>query len=250
MTPASPAGPLLRICGPALVWAAICAQPAPAAEFQPPDGCTLQMTVQARGCTVGQHYTCQGDNPGDMRTTYFDTEGPRHISLIDRETRWLETMNPRNGIVDSLEAGAADDASFSTLIQTGRDDFDFWTRSENGIRLRHMGYDELTGRQVVIDGQQMEETRFELTTTDDRGEVLWRRTGNQFVSREFGRFFGGVEHSSDWTGLDETSNDSPVTFDFPGDPGFGETTPQYDCSMQMVNFRPGTALLPAALRRQ
>lgn len=214
----------------------ILVSPAQAGNFTPPNGCRLEMTVQLRSCVVAQQYRCSSDQPGDQRVMYFGKNGPSYMSLIDRETRWLESEDMVSGLKDYLEEGGADDASFSTLLETGRDDFDFWTRSNSGERLHHQGHDELTGETVVIDGQSLEVTRFELTTRSESGEVLIRRSGQQFVSRQQGRFYGGVERSEDWTGQARTTNDSPVLFAGPGQPGFGETTPQFDCEMQMVGL--------------
>ncbi|QLH16369.1 hypothetical protein HYQ43_09100 [Paracoccus pantotrophus] len=210
------------------------ALPAAAANFTPPSGCKLEITVQNRGCSVSQHYRCGSDAPGDQRVTYFTPEGPTFQSRIDRETRWMESTDLRSGLTDVLEEEAQDHASFSTLLETGRDDFDFWTRSNDGERLRHVGHDELTGETVQIDGVTLELTRFELTTYGESGQVLIRRHGQQFISRAQGRFYGGVETSEDWTGAVRQTNDSPVTFSFPGQPGFGSTKPEYDCDLQMV----------------
>lgn len=215
---------------------ALLALPAPvlAAGFTPPPGCTLDMTVQYRSCTVGQHYRCSADDPGDQRTEYFGPDGLEHMSHIDRETRWLESINPQYGLVDRL-AEEPDPASFSTLIDTGFDDFDFWTESNFGDRLRFTGFDRLTGKSVTIDGVALEETRFELTMTDAEGNILSTRTGNQFISRKHGRFYGGVEQTVE-DGATTRSDDSPVQFIFPGQTGFGDTKPKFDCDMQMVRF--------------
>lgn len=213
---------------------AMLALPAAAAEFRAPAGCTLEYTVQSRGCSVGQYYRCDADPDGWQRVSIFDEQGLRHLSTIDAETRWIESVNPVNGIMDQLEPAAENDASFSTLIETGRDDFDFWTLSNTGERLRHVGYDVLTGEKVTIDGVELELTRFELTTTNSLGDVLIERTGQQFINRSFNRFFGGIETSTDWTGENRETDDSPVTFAFPGEAGFGSTQPEYDCGMQMA----------------
>lgn len=213
----------------------LCAlSPARAANFTPPEGCKLEMTIQNRGCTVSQHYRCSADAPGDQRVTIFTPDGAVYQSRIDRETRWMESTNLVNGTQDMLEPKARDHASFSTLLETGRDDFDFWTRANDGQRLHHVGRDELPGEKVTIDGVPLEITRFELTTYSETGDVLIRRTGQQFISRTHGRFYGGIEQAEDWTGAVEQSNDSPVTFAFPGQPGFGATRPEYDCDLQMV----------------
>lgn len=210
------------------------ALPARAANFTPPEGCRLEATVQNRGCTVSQHYRCSADTPGDQWVVYFTPEGATYQSRIDRETRWMESTDLRSGLVDVLEEDARDHASFADLQKTGSDDFDFWTRSSSGERLHHVGRDELTGEKVDIDGVALEITRFHLTTYSEAGDVLIERQGQQFISRAQGRFYGGVETSSDWTGARENTNDSPVSFSFPGQPGFGATKPEYDCDLQMV----------------
>lgn len=212
--------------------------PAPAraaGPFVPPEGCRLEMTVQNRGCSVSQHYRCAADAPGDQRVTYLGEQGPLHISRIDSETRWVESSDPQTGLTDHLEeASARDHASLTTLLATGRDDFDFWTVSDMGERLRHVGHDELTGETVDVGGVPLEKTRFELVTYDESGQVLMTRRGQQFVSRVHRRFYGGVETATDWTGRVEETNDSPVSFAFPGQPGFASSTPQYDCRMLMT----------------
>lgn len=235
-----PWGPMRRPAGhlaPALAMTAALAAsalPAQAANFTPPQGCKLEITVQNRSCTVSQHYRCSSDAPGDQWVVYFTREGASYQSRIDRETRWMESTDLRSGLTDLLQDGGKDDASFSTLLRTGRDDFDFWTEASNGELLHHVGHDELTGDKVEIDGVALDVTRFQLTTYNEQGDELIRRQGQQFISRAQGRFYGGVESSEDWTGAKENSNDSPVTFAFPGQPGFGSTVPEYDCDLQMV----------------
>ncbi|MFD1794947.1 hypothetical protein ACFSC1_03000 [Paracoccus aurantiacus] len=196
------------------------------------------MTVQNRGCTVAQHYVCASDEPGDQHVIYYDDQGPSYHSHIDAETRWLESNDLDTGLTDLLMPDAADDASFSTLLKTGRDDFDFVTESNSGERLRHIGEDRLTGETVEIDGVPLELTEFRLRTFAADGQLLIDSRGQQFINREHGRFYGGTEHSEDWTGEVTDDNDSPVTFAFPGDAGFASTEPLFDCEMQMVTFRP------------
>lgn len=208
--------------------------PALAATFTPPSGCRLEATVQNRGCTVSQYYRCDGDAPGDQHSAVFGREGLLHLSRIDAETRWMESSNPGSGITDRLVDEAENHASFSNLLATGRDDFDFWTESNNGERLHHRGFDILTGEEVSINGVELERTEFELTTRDAAGQVLITRKGGQFISRAFGRFYGGVETQSDWTGQSRRTDDSPVLFAFPGQDGFASTTPRFDCEQLMT----------------
>ncbi|TRW99720.1 hypothetical protein FNJ84_01745 [Paracoccus sp. M683] len=212
--------------------------PAPAATFMAPQGCRLEMTIQSRGCTVTQIYRCESDPNGTQHSAIFGQDGLTHLSTIDAETRWIESSDPQTGLVDRLVDAAKDHASFSELLQTSRDDFDFWTQSNTGERLHHVGRDVLTGEKVVIDGVELEKTQFELTTSNEAGEVLIQRKGQQFINRANGRFYGGIEQSSDWTGETRETNDSPVTFSFPGEAGFGATEPQYDCDMMVAQTAP------------
>lgn len=210
--------------------------------YTPPNGCTLNLTVQERGCTVTQHFTCTADAPGDQRTTVFGRDGEMtYESRIDRETRWMWSRDPQSGIVDRLEDEAPDHASFSTLINTGRDDFDFWTVDNSGYRMRQVGEDRLTGETITIDGEPLERTRFQLTTSDESGKVLIEREGGQYISRSLGRFFGGVETARDWSGASEETDGSPVEFIRPGEPGFGGTEPRYDCEMLSAGLGGGQA---------
>ena len=66
---------------------------AAASEFRPPAGCTLELTVQQRSCTVAQHYRCETDAPGDQQVVYFTRDGAVYHSRIDAETRWMESTD-------------------------------------------------------------------------------------------------------------------------------------------------------------
>lgn len=230
----APVGPMLT--GLALLAALLIPLPGRAATFTPPQGCRLEVTVQNRGCSVGQYYRCAADPKGDQRSAIFSQDGLTHLSHIDAETRWVESQDPTSGLADMLVEDAPDHASFSTLVETGRDDFDFWTQSSTGERLHHVGEDMLTGEKVTVDGVELEKTRFRLTTSSADGEVLITREGQQFINRAMGRFYGGIETQSDWTGERRETNDSPVLFSFPGEDGFGATTPQFDCDQLMTRI--------------
>lgn len=106
--------PLLRAATGAAFLAALSATPpAMAANFTPPAGCSLDLTVQNRGCTVAQVYRCDADPQGWQRTALFDRDGLYYLSAIDAETRWMESQSTRTGILDRLVENAPDDASFS-----------------------------------------------------------------------------------------------------------------------------------------
>ena len=210
------------------------AAPASAQTFTPPEGCRLEMTVQLASCRVAQHYRCDFDPQGDQRVAYFtETGGPVHLSHIDAETRWLETRDPLSGLIETL-AEEPDAASLSVLLATGRDDYDFWIVTSDGLRLHHQGHDRLTGEVVRIDGIDLLATAFSVTTSTEDGTPVYTRKGGQFVSPDHGRFYGGREEWRDWSGATGTGDDSPRGFALPGDPGFGALVPVYGCDLQVA----------------
>lgn len=200
-----------------------------AGTFKVPQGCTAFATVQMRSCQVSQHYRCDGDAPGEQWTVQMDGEGPHYASKIDSETRWIESYDLITGEADRL-GEEADPASFSTLLQEGRDDFDFFTESNMGELRRFVGHDRLTGATRTIDGIVLEETAFEIAAYDTDGNQIWTRRGNQFIHRGWRIFFPGTEHFENAFGDQADTQDTPVEFALPGDKGFLQDEPQHDCN--------------------
>ncbi len=213
------------------------AMPVAAQPYAPPEGCTLEMTVQLASCRVAQHYRCAADAPGDQWVAYFtESGGPVHVSRIDAETRWMETSDPQTGLTEML-AEEPDAASLSTLLAEGHDDYDFWTRSSDGLHLRYQGFDRLTGETVRVDGVELLVTEFHVATTAEDGTLVYTREGGQFVSPAHRRFYGGREEWVDWTGATGISDDTPRAFARPGQPGFGSLTPLFGCRLQVSSLR-------------
>jgi hypothetical protein len=217
-------------CAAAVVVTAFAVAPAVAADalFKPPPGCTVYATAQLRSCQVSQHYRCTGDAPGEQWAVYIDGEGAHFASKIDAETRWVESVDFDTGETERLGT-ETDPASFTALIQSGRDDFDFTTVSSSGEERRFKGFDQLTGDKVTIDGVVLERTRFELTSYDANGAEAWVRKGNQFIQRDWRIFFSDIEDFRNAGGDEVSTIDTPVRFAFPGDKGFLSMIPDYDC---------------------
>lgn len=223
----------------ATVWGLMGALPAHAANFTPPPGCTLDMTVQLRQCQVANYYHCAADAPGDRWVAYADGEGTFFFSRIDAETRWMESFSPESGEIDLLdEGGSADHASFSALLAGGRDDYDFITRNNFGEVRRNIGHDQLTGEVVEIDGVTLERCSFDLRVEDGAGGFLARRRGLQYIHREMRLFFSDTEEFENALGDRASTVQGPVTFAFPGEEGFAAAEPQYDCDMLMTRMSP------------
>ncbi len=205
--------------------------------FRVPDGCTAYVTVQQRNCQVSQHYSCTSDPRGYQWMTYLDGQGPYFSSLIDTETRWISSIDLFTGETDEIGA-ETDPASFTVLLQTGRDDFDFTTHSSTGEERRYKGFDQLTGAKVTIDGVPLERTRFEVTAYAGDGTQLWRRAGQQLIHREWRLFYSDREEFTNSAGDRENRIDTPVEFDFPGDEGFLATEPKFDCDVVTAGWTP------------
>lgn len=224
------------------IWALVgglCTAPMAHAEprFTPPQGCTLQVTVQMHACQVANYYTCAGDAPGDMWGSFADGEGEYFLSHTDAETRWIESIGLKDGEIDRLDVqGSADNASFSELLATGRDDYDFVTRSNMGTVRRYIGHDVLTGESAVVDGLPLERCSFEMRIEDGEGNFVATRTGMQYISRTLRLFFADTEHFENAYGDSADTAQGPVTFSFPGAPGFGAAKPEYDCDMMMTQL--------------
>jgi len=206
---------------------------AAAGKFAPPKGCEVFTTVQMRNCQVSQHYRCDGDPVGDQWAVYMDGDGPYYLSQIDDETRWLQSMDLFTGEVDKL-LSEVDPASFTTLLQSGRDDYDFRTESSTGEIRRYSGFDQLTGEKVVIDGVTLERTKFDLTAYTDDGDMIWHRTGKQLIHRDWRLFWADRESFENAFGDTDTVVDTPMQFAGPGDKGYLSAEPVYDCENLMT----------------
>ncbi len=203
--------------------------PAHAGTFTPPEGCEVSMTVQSRGCRVSNHFRCSADAPGDQWRADFDQEGIFFQSRINSEAEWVESLEFFPDTRQTLDPGAPDAASFTNLLSSGMDTFEFGLSKDNGERTRVNGYDRLTGRSVTIDGITLQETEFDFTETDLDGNILRQSNGNEYIHPDWRNFFSGP---SKWNGGDGQFlpiDGSPVQFIFPGEPGFAVTQPVFEC---------------------
>ena len=213
--------------------AALAADP----KFQAPEGCTVYATVQQRTCQIRHLYRCDGDAPGDQWSVLIDGDGPFFASKIDAETRWLESLDLITGEVDRIDA-ETDAASFSDLLQTGRDDFAFTTVTDAGVVTQISGFDQLNGESVVIDGVRLERTVFELAAAAEDGSFLWKRTGNQFIHRDWRIFFSDTEDFENNFGDKVSTVDTPEEVAMTGDRGVLSMEPRDDCDVMTASYDP------------
>ncbi|GHD98400.1 hypothetical protein U879_11030 [Defluviimonas sp. 20V17] len=237
------AGARLALVAGALTLAA--AAPAAAKTFTPPKGCQVYLTVQEHGCMVSNLYRCIQDKPGDQWRADFGTNGAVFVSKIDNETQWIESEDLETGNHERLQPGAPDPASFSRLLATGRDDFDFSTVNQQGVAHRFRGHDKLTGERVTIDGVPLQRTEYSITATGPSGEVLWKAQGHEYLSETWRTFFAGRGIWDDKSGKTAYDN-SPARMIQPGQPGFAATVPEYDCDDVTSQRAVPGRLLPAS----
>lgn len=206
--------------------------------FSLPPGCTAFVTIQSKSCGVSHHFTCEGDPEGWQRRVDLDEGGVNYFGAIDAETQWMESTDVMAGHSERLEAEPADRASFTALTETGMDSYDFKTLSDEVGVTRFVGQDRLTGNTVTIDGVVLDETEYSIRALDARGQEMWRSAGNEFISRDFRMFLSGVTTT---TTPEETwdSDNSPMQFILPGEPGFLSGSPKFGCGVVLSSFAVG-----------
>ncbi len=215
--------------------------PAAAQQFQPPEGCTGYLTVQSRTCMVSNHWTCEGDAPGDNWRVSIGPNGPTFVSRINREAEWVEsyTLFPvrRSNLVSS-----ADPMSMTELLANGVDTYDFIVTREDSTE-QVTGFDRVIGTPIEIDGEPLLQTAYAAKATAPDGEVLWEREGNEYISERHRKFFSGYG-SSIRDGEKVPYDFRPVEFVYPGEEGFFASRPKYDCDSISAGLEP--RVLPAA----
>lgn len=213
-----------------------------AGEVQVPDGCDVFLTVQMKGCGVSHYWRCAAAPEGSVWEVHYDAEGPFSLSVYDSEFQWLDSQYFDDGTREQLIDPGPDPASLSELLETGEDRYAFVIRETRDGSTRdivHQGIDTLTGRTVTIDGVDLLETAFASTAMDAvSGEEVYAIEGNQYVLEDERLFFPGPDRFR--RDGEERENDfSPMAFMRPGEPGFGETTPHFDCNAaEEIGFDP------------
>jgi hypothetical protein len=191
-----------------------------------PEGCEAFMTVQSKACRVSHYYKCSADAPGDQWRVDMDQEGPFFYSRIDHEAQWVESYDP---VKQVLDPAPADPASFSELLSSGIDTWDFTVSKADGSGNRAAGYDRLTGKTVQIDGITLSQTEVEFTEYDLAGNVTRRSRGTEYLHPDWRMFFAGPGETDLGDGQWLPIDGSPVEFIFPGEEGFLASQPKYDC---------------------
>ena len=150
-----------------------------AQTFPVPEGCSGIVTVQQRGCVLVNVWQCEADPKGDKWIALFGEVGLVSVQHVDSEFQWLEAFK-RSGD-ETLEQPAPDPASMTELLENGLDTFEFVIKKSETAE-RNVGYDSLTGLDVIIDDEPLLQTEYEGKTLAMDGTVLYEGAGRQFVS--------------------------------------------------------------------
>jgi hypothetical protein len=198
--------------------------------FPLPPECDAFLTVQGESCTVDHHFICAYDADDHQRRVSLDEQGATYSGMTDREAQWLFSSQMLSGHKERLEPNPAERASLSDLIETGVDDYDFRTLSDEIGETRYVGQDTLTGRQITIDDVTLAETTYDITAYDASGDEIWSATGNEFISQDWRMFLSGTGVITSPNGTFDRAN-RPVEFIFPGEAGFLSSRPKHGCGI-------------------
>lgn len=198
--------------------------------FSLPAGCNAYLTVQSESCQVSHYFQCADDTQGHQRRVTLDEGGMTYAGEIDREAQWISSFHVLSDHRERLESNPDERASLTDLIETGVDDYDFQTLSDEIGTTRYVGQDTLTGRQVTIDGVTLDETTYDITAFDAAGNEIWSAEGREFINRNWRMFLSGTGTVTSPGGSVERSN-RPVEFIYPGEAGFLSSSPKHGCGI-------------------
>ena len=208
---------------------------AQAGEFTPPAGCTVYLTVQSRSCVVSHHWTCEGNAPGQQWSGDIDASGLVFVGQIDHEAQWLKSYYSQAAEEETLIEPAKDPANLTSLFATGSDTYDFTLDTDTGLQ-HVIGEDRIVERDVMIDGEHLHRTAFDIRITASDGTLLYADQGSEYVSEKHRRFFSGTgSFRQPDTPVDY--DQSPVEFIYPGERGFLSDEPKYDCAVVTAHHK-------------
>ncbi len=206
---------------------------AQAQSFSVPEGCDAVLTVQHKGCAMVNVWQCEADPAGDKWIALIGENGVFSVQHIDNEFQWLDSYKPSG--TETLVQPAPDPASMTDLLRTGIDTWDFTIEKPNGAE-RNVGYDALSGVEVVIDDEPLLQTDFEGRIIGADGVEVDGGLGRQYVSVKHRLFFFGESWDADTP--DDVLDMSPVEFIYPGEDGFFSDRPKFECGVIESAYMP------------
>lgn len=194
-----------------------------------PEGCTPILTVQTAMCMVSTNWTC-GDEPWGVVS--FDTDGLlsiiRHTSQgapIDAEYIWDNSY-------DLVVGEPEDPYSLAMMMLNGRESYALQISHTDptGTRTQSLtGTDIFTGETLEVSGHSLREIETNVEYLEADGTLNYRATGTLHMLQDPLVLLNGSGVAVDGQG-EFDYDDTPFELIFPGQPGFGSTTPQYGCA--------------------
>lgn len=204
---------------------------ASAQSLSVPEGCEGVVTVQQHGCVMVNVWQCEADPVGDKWIALIGEGGVFSIQHVDREFQWLEAFKPSG--TETLEQPAPDPSSMTELLENGIDTWEFVVNKPDSSE-RNVGFDALTGLEVIIDGEPLLQTEFEGRTLMVDGTEIDNGAGRQYISARHRLFFFG--ENWDPATPDDVVDLSPVDFIYPGEDGFFSQSPKFECGVIESRF--------------
>ena len=197
-----------------------------AQSFSVPEGCTGVLTVQHKTCIMINVWQCEADKAGDKWIALIGEGGVFSIQRVDPEFQWLETYKTSG--TETLNLPAPDPSSMTELLENGLDTYEFTIAKDDGDETT-VGFDTLTGEEVVIDGEVLLRTEFGGSTLDADGNEIEKSAGRQYISAKHRLFFFGEAWASETP--DQVVDSSPVEFIYPDEAGFFADKPKFECGV-------------------
>lgn len=212
--------------------------PAFAETFTPPQGCKLEVTVQNRGCVVYQHYSCGKEAEDHQYRIKFDAEGVTDVLVSDLDGAWITVNYPRASFSSKyIEKKGDHPISFSGLQNGGRYEVNFIREITEGFAagniIQDTGSAELTGKAITINGKELLEVKYSVTTKIGNVGSETHANGYSFLDAELGRLYGEVTEVSFAPGDVKKFDERPVEVILPGEEGFESINPKYGCGQDL-----------------
>lgn len=213
--------------------------PASAAPFEPPKGCEVFLTVQSRQCSVSVFYRCKSAKDGGFAEAAFDADGLSSVVSYGPDYQWRDSHYAWDNSREVLVTPVEDPIDLEVLIREGVDTFRFdmhRTAAGEDRLITIVGADVLSGDTREIDGRTLDVVQGQLQILGEDGTAEYQSRATQYLDREMRLFFLGPEEVRIGGGAPTPYDGSPVDFIHPGEPGFGQTLPLYECDQQKAEM--------------
>ncbi|MCP5038449.1 MAG: hypothetical protein GY945_12725 [Rhodobacteraceae bacterium] len=213
------------------------------AGFTLPEGCSAVLSTQTGFCGANLHWTCQDDPRGHVRKAYFDVDGLASILTFNAQSAIIDAQYMWDNSREVLIGEPLDTFSVDAL-QTNLTESYAWQLSrtdESGTRSLSMtGTDTLTGDALRVGDHVLPEVATSFEYLEEDGSLNYRGEGTYYLMSDPILVISGSGQAMDPDGRFEY-DETPVELIFPGQPGFGDTTPRNNCDDAAVEQTPPEA---------